>query len=254
MEGVLEIFVLMKRVPDTESQIEITEDKNSIELGDLNYIINPYDEYAIEAALQIKENSEATVTLLTVGEDGSQATIRKGLAMGADKAVFLHVEKDLLDPRQTAHVLHAYLADKQVDLILGGKQGVDYDNGSTAVMLATMLGLPSISSICSLESSGSSLKLGRETENGLEIYEIEMPCLLTADKGLNEPRYASLKGIMMAKRKPLETVECAVDKSAKFAVEEISYPESRPAGRIIGEGAAAVPELLKLLKDEAKVL
>ncbi len=249
----MEIYVLMKRVPDTESQIRIAADQRSVDTSDLNFIINPYDEYAIEAALQLKESAGGTVTLLTVGTEGSESTIRKGLAMGADKAVLLKVGEYLFDARQVAAVLAAYLKNAGADLILGGKQGVDQDNASTALMLAEMLGLPSVSTICSIQAENGGFSVEREVEGGRESYRLGTPCLLTADKGLNEPRYASLKGIMMAKKKPLEVAETAPAEGAVYGVEGLEYPPARPEGRIVGEGADAVPELLRLLKDEAKV-
>jgi electron transfer flavoprotein beta subunit len=249
----VQIFVCVKRVPDTESQIAIAADQKSIATEDLNYIVNPYDEYAIEAALELKESMDAEVVLLTVGEDGSQPTIRKALAMGADRAVLLQVEKDLQDPAQVAALLAAYLKEQDYALVLAGKQGADMDNASTAMMLAQLLDLPAVSAICHLEKSDGGLKVQREVESGKESYDLPLPCLLTADKGLNEPRFASLKGIMMAKRKPLDATEVS-PATSPLQVEELTLPPARAAGRVLGEGTAVVPELIRLLKEEAKVL
>jgi electron transfer flavoprotein beta subunit len=251
--GSVQIFVCVKRVPDTESQITIAADQKSIATEDLNYIVNPYDEYAIEAALQLKEAMDAEVVLLMVGEDGSQPTIRKALAMGADRAVLLQVEKDLQDPAQVAEILVSYLKNQDYALLLAGKQGADMDHASTAMMVAQRLDLPAVSAISHLEKIENGVKVQREVEAGTESYSLTLPCMLTADKGLNEPRFASLKGIMMAKRKPLDAQEVATP-IGNFQVDALEMPVARKAGRILGEGAAQVPELIRLLKEEAKVL
>lgn len=249
----MRIFVCLKRVPDTESQIRIADDGRSVQRADLNYIINPYDEYAIEAALQLKEAEGGEVTLVTVGEDGTEATIRKGLAMGADQAVLLRVPKDLEDPRQAAAVLAGWLKSQNPDLVLCGKQGVDYDHAAVPGMLAEELGVAAATSICRIERAADGFLVEREIEGGRERLRLPTPCVLSCDKGLNEPRYASLKGIMAAKKKPLE----CLDATAAAAGQEtlaVTAPPARPAGRVIGEGAAAAGDLLRLLKEEAKVL
>ncbi len=249
----MNIFVCMKRVPDTESQIQLAADGRSVDTAGLNYIINPYDEYAIEAALQLAEKEGGEVTLLTVGASDSDKTIRKGLAMGAQKAVLLDSGEDLADPAQVAVLLADYLKEQSADLVLCGKQGVDYDHAATGGMLAARLGIPCVSAIASLEVAEGKAKVQRDVEGASERFEVALPAVLTCDKGLNEPRYASLKGIMQAKKKPLEKVSVTPADSAR-QTEGMAYPPARPAGRVIGEGTDAVPELLRLLKEEAKVL
>jgi electron transfer flavoprotein beta subunit len=247
----MRIVVCLKRVPDTESVIRIAADGASVVTGDLSYIINPYDEYAIEAALQLKEAEGGEVVLLTVGEAAADSTIRKGLAMGADEAVLLKVEKDLSDPLQTARLLADWLRAHPADLVLAGKQGVDYDHGATPGMLAELLDLPSATAICSLKREGAGVRVEREVEGGRERVRLPLPCVLSADKGLNEPRYASLKGIMMAKKKVLTVEERTATSETAVRLE---LPPARPAGRIVGQGADAAAELLRLLKEEARVL
>ena len=249
----MNIFVCMKRVPDTESQIQLAADGRSVDTAGLNYIINPYDEYAIEAALKLQEAHGGSVTLLTVGEADADKTLRKALAMGGDQAVLLTVDKDLSDPRQAALALAEWLKGQSMDLILCGKQGVDHDHGSTGPMLAELLGLPCVAGISALALEGNTLTVEREIEGGKEKYRTTTPAVLSCDKGLNEPRYASLKGIMMAKKKPLETLAAQTGESL-LNTEGLGYPAARPAGRIIGKGPEAVGELLGLLKNEAKIL
>lgn len=248
----MRIVVCLKRVPDTESVIRVTPDGTAIDRGDLNFIINPYDEYALEAALQLKESQGGEVILLCVGEAEADSTLRKGLAMGADEAVLLQVPRDLAEPLPTARLLADWLAAHPADLILAGKQGVDYDHGAVPGMLAQLLGLPSATAICALELVDGGLLVEREVDGGRARVRLPLPCVLSADKGLNEPRYASLKGIMMAKKKPLEVVEQAAPAGPEEG--RFSSPPARPAGRVIGEGAQAAGELLRLLKDEARVL
>ncbi|MFA7330828.1 MAG: electron transfer flavoprotein subunit beta/FixA family protein [Candidatus Delongbacteria bacterium] len=248
----MRIVVCLKRVPDTESVIRLTPDGTTIERGDLNYIINPYDEYALEAALQLKEAEGGEVVLLCAGEAEADSTLRKGLAMGADEAVLLQVPQDLRDPWSTARLLADWLRAHPADLILAGKQGVDYDHGAVPGMLAELLGLPSATAICALERVADGVRVEREVEAGRERIRLPLPCVLSADKGLNEPRYASLKGIMLAKKKPLEVLESQAAPEAEAG--RVALPPARPAGRVIGEGAQAAGELLRLLKEEARVL
>jgi electron transfer flavoprotein beta subunit len=249
----MQIFVCIKRVPDTESQMRIGDDGRSLRLDDLSYIINPYDEYALEAALQLKEASGGEVVLLSVAQESADSTLRKGLAMGADRAVLLKVAEDLQDPRQVSALLAAWLREQQPDLVLCGKQGVDYDHAATPGMLAELLGLPAATAVCRLEAGTGELRVEREVEGGRERLRLPLPCVISADKGLNEPRYASLKGIMAAKKKPLDIVDVAAQTSGTTTL-ALETPPARPAGRVIGQGTAAAGELLRLLKEEAKVL
>lgn len=247
----MRIVVCVKRVPDTESAIRVAADGASVLTEGLSYIINPYDEYAIEAALQLKEAQGGEVILLCVGVAEADSTLRKGLAMGADEAVLLRVGHDLEEPLPTARLLAEWLTAHPADLVLAGKQGVDFDHGAVPGMLAELAGLPSASAICSLSLDGAAVVVEREIEGGRERVRLPLPCVLSADKGLNEPRYASLKGIMMAKKKPLTVEDCTAPSGWTTRLET---PPARPAGRIVGNGPAAAGELLRLLKEEARVL
>jgi len=221
----------------------------------VEYILNPYDEFAVEQALQVKESvGDSTVTVMTFGSSASQKELRTVLAMGADDAVLLSNESaPHADGATTAKVLAEALRDGGYDLLLFGKQAMDRDQHGVGPAVATMLGMGCLTEASSFELQGDKVVCEREVEGASETIEAPLPCAVTCQKGLNEPRFASLKGIMAAKRKSLETVEVALDQMAVEVI-EMTMPPERPAGRIIGEGAAAVPELVAALRDEAKVL
>jgi electron transfer flavoprotein beta subunit len=173
--------------------------------------------------------------------------------MGADKALHLVDETPLRDAASIADILAATIKDLPHDIVFFGKQSVDSDNAQVGLMTATLLKLPVVSEIVSMELGDGKATVKRSIEGGVEVYEVPLPAVFTTQKGLNDPRYASLKGIMAAKKKPIEAKEyTAVD--PKITVQKLDYPPERPAGKIVGEGAEAVPKLFELLKDEAKVL
>jgi len=248
----LNLAVLVKLVPDTEASLKIREDRKYISTADLNFVLNPFDEYAVEEALLQKAKHGGTVTAISLGEDMAVKALRNSLAMGADEAI--HVKNPGgLDLLGVAKVLAAVLKDREYDLIFAGKQAVDDDCGAIGPMVATLLDIPHVSTVTKLEVGTDKLTAEREFEGGVERFEAPLPALITAQKGLNEPRYASLKGIMMAKKKKIEEIE-AEPIPAKTEVVQLTYPPVRPPGKIVGEGSEAVPELIKLLKEEAKVL
>jgi len=244
----------MKQCPDTESKITLNPDKTGVERGDFSYIIGPYDEYAIEAALQLKEAAgEGEVVLISVGDASIKTTLQKGMAMGADRSVLIEVPAYTGDAFTTARLLAAQLREMEYDVIFFGKQSTDDDNAQVGAMVGQLLELPTVTAIAELQLNGTEAVVEREVEGGREIYKVNLPAVFTAEKGLNEPRYPSLKGIMQAKRKPVDTV---AGETLDATTEQLgwSYPPSRAEGKIVGEGAEAVPELVRLLKEEAKVL
>ncbi len=249
----MNIVVCIKHVPDTESKIKITPEGDSIDSAALEYIVNPYDEFAVEEALKIKEAKGGEVTVLCLGPESATKTIRTALAMGADKAVHIKDETFLRDPSSTAEILTSALREIPHDIIFFGKQSVDGDNAQIGLMVATLLQVPAVSEIVSMECGDSSAVVKRSIEGGIEVFEAPFPAVFTAQKGLNEPRYASLKGIMAAKKKPIEERELS-DAAPKTSIKGFVYPPERPAGKIVGEGAEAVPTLFELLQNEAKVL
>lgn len=249
----MNIVVCVKRTPDTETKIRLGADGTSIDSSGVKFIISPYDEFAIEAALQLKEaRGEGEVVLLSLGGDDTQETLRQGLAMGADRAVLLKGESGS-DGLAVAKALAAELRGMDAPLILFGMKGADMDQQQVGPMTATLLGLPCITGVSEFETANETVTCRREVEGGTEILEMKLPGVITMTKGKFEPRYASLKGIMAAKRKPMDQKE-AQGGEDRLAVRKLAYPPERPAGRIVGEGAGAAGELVTLLREEAKAL
>ncbi len=249
----MNLIVCIKRVPDTESRITPGGDGVSISTGGVKFVVNPYDEYAIEEALRLKEAAgQGCVTVMTLGGEESKETLRAALAMGADQAVLLKGSPST-DGLGTAEALAAAIKDREFDLIFFGKQAVDDDNLQVPAMVAELLGLPCATVVVDLQVEAKKVTANREVEGGHEQVEFEMPGVIAAQKGLNEPRYASLKGIMAAKKKPLEEIEVG-DAESRVEVLAVTSPPDRAGGEIVGEGADAVPELVRKLREEAKVL
>ena len=250
----MKIAVCIKRTPDTETRVRIAADGVSLDETGVKFILNPYDEFAVEEALQRKEKAgSGEVVAIALGPDAAQETIRSALAMGADRGVLLKADKVPADALAVAKALAAELRDGGYDLILFGKMAVDDYNHAAGPMVAQLLGLPCVTAISKLELEGGKGVAEREIEGGVEVVEFALPAVLTAEKGLNTPRYPALKGIMAAKKKPVETRPAALG-PARVVVSALALPPERKAGRIVGEGLDAVPELVRLLRTEAKVL
>jgi len=249
----MNILLLLKATADSEASIRPSADSKSVNLDNITWILNPYDEYAVEEALKMREADGAgEVFAVSFGGDEVPKVLRTALAMGVDRAV--HVKGSLsFDPLATAQVLAAAIKGMTFDLILCGKQGIDHDHHTVGVMVAELLDIPSVSVVTKIEREGGKIRCEREVEGGVEIVETTTPCLITCQKGLNEPRYASLKGIMAAKKKPLEEVAPAAVIPQVEVLEIKSRPPRQP-GEIIGQGVDAVPLLVKKLKEEAKVI
>ena len=247
----MKIFVCIKRVPDTESRIRIAADGQSIEASGIKFVISPYDEYALETALRMKDaNGGGEVVTITVGDAQSAEQLRTSLAMGADRAIHLNGETTL-DGLATARALAAELKDQEADLILAGMKAADDDQQQTGPMLAEILGLPCITVAAALEVDDGKVRAHREIEGGVEHVEAALPAVVTITKGDFEPRLPSLKGIMAAKKKPFDEKPADLPES-RVRLHGLSYPPERPPGKIVGNGADAVPELIRLLKEEAK--
>jgi len=249
----LKVAVCIKRVPDMEMRFSIAADRKSLDSAGLKYEIGDFDGYALEVGLQLVEKQGGEVVVLSVGPDGVQETLRKGLAMGAARALHLKADVVPFDGIAIAQALAAELKDGGYDLILFGRMAADSANGTVGPMTAELLGLPCVTSISQLEIAEGRGTARRELEGSAETMQFPLPAVLTIDEGIARPRLASLKGIMAAKKKPLE-VRPAQLGEAHLVVESMALPADRPPGRIIGEGADAVPELLRLLQSEAKVL
>jgi electron transfer flavoprotein beta subunit len=254
----MKIAVCLKPVPATDTRVKLDPSGKRLDPAGVSVVINPYDEFALEEALRLREAAGAgEVVLFTVGPASSQPTIRNGLAMGADSAVLLTAEGEV-DPLQVARALAKELEGKGYDLILCGKQAVDDDASQVAPMIGELLGLPCATVVAKLElkgpvAPGTLAHAHREIEGGMEEARFTLPAVVAAQKGLNEPRYPSLKGIMAAKKKLIEERPAQLGEPV-LEVLGLSLPAPRSAGRIVGEGKAAVPELVRLLREEAKVI
>ncbi len=256
-------IVCVASVPDTASVIKLGGDGKRIDGTGIKWIVSPYDEYALEEALQITEAKGGEVTVVTYGPASAEPALRDCLARGAHQAV--HViggEKTLGDSLTIAKVLAGVIKGKEYGLILCGVKGVGTDCGQVGQMLAEILDIPHVGAVIELEVGDSSLTAGRDVEGGREKIESPLPALVTCQKGLNEPRYAALKGIMAAKKKPVEKVEVAslgIEEGADpfYTVTALELPPEKSAGTIIqGEDnpSAAAAELVKLLREEAKAI
>jgi electron transfer flavoprotein beta subunit len=259
----MKIVVCVKQVPDTETRVHIAPEGNGIVETDINWIVSPYDEFAIEEALKIKEAKGGEVVLVTVGPDRAQSALRTGLAMGADSAV--HVKDaalDAADPLATARALAGAIKTlAPFDLVLCGQQGVGGDNSQVPGLLGEMLDLPQVTVAVKLDVQDGKAIVEREIEGARETWETALPAVVSAQKGLNEPRYASLKGIMAAKKKPIQPLDVAgvgLDAAAaapKVKVTAMELPPDRPAVNMIeGEPDAQAKELIRLLHEDAKVI
>ena len=256
----MNIYVVMKRTFDTEEKISIKNGVISEESAE--FIINPYDEYAIEEALKLREEHGGEVTVVTLGEEEAEKELRTALAMGADKAVLIDDEDvEEGDEFSAATILSAYLKDKEVDIILAGNVTVDGSSGQVGPRLAEELGISAVTTITKLEIEGNKAIIERDVEGDIETVEVQLPLLVTCQQGLNEPRYPSLPGIMKAKKKPLEKLELddldidEDDVEAKTKVVDIFLPPAKGEGKILeGEISQQVKELASLLSSEAKVI
>jgi electron transfer flavoprotein beta subunit len=249
----VKIAVCIKRVPDSETRIKIGADGKSIDESGVKFVLNPFDEYAVEEALKLKEQAGGEVVAVCLGTDASQETIRTALAMGADRGVLLKSDSIPVDPLVTSRALAAELEQGSYDLVLFGKLAIDDYGQAVGTMVAELLGLPSVSAVTRLEITDKSATAEREIEGAVEVVEFTLPAVITAEKGLNEPRYPALRGIMLAKKKPLDIKDVEMGESG-VEVLGLSLPAERKAGRIVGEGPDAVPALVDALQNEAKVL
>lgn len=256
----MKIVVLMKQTFDTEAKVTLDKD-GKINRQGVNLIINPYDEFAVEEALRIKEKHGGEVTLVSVGADSVQEALRQALAMGADRAVLINPELEEIDESATAVILAKAVSGMEYDLILGGWRAIDDGSAQVAGRVAEILGLPVVNQVTKIEIEEGKAVATRDVEGGYEVVEVPLPAVLTAQKGLNEPRYPTMKGIMQAKKKPMEKKGLAdlgldpAQVAPKMKVLSYFLPSPRAAGKIIeGELPEAVAALVRCLREEAKVI
>ncbi len=249
----MKILVPVKRVPDPETTIRLLPDGSGIATDNVKWVINPFDEIAIEEALRIKEKQGAgEVVLIAIGQKTWQEQLRTGLAMGADRAILVAAEKPL-DSLAIARVMAKVIADEKPDLVMMGKQAIDDDSNQVGQMLAEVLGWPQATFASKVEIAGTKCTVIREVDGGLETVAFPLPAVITADLRLNEPRYASLPGIMKARKKELKEIPVeglGVDLAPQMTIKILKSPPKRQAGRKVG----SVQELVQLLHNEAKLI
>ncbi|TAL71114.1 MAG: electron transfer flavoprotein beta subunit/FixA family protein [Bacteroidetes bacterium] len=248
----MNILVCISRVPDTATRILVGPDGKTIDTQGIKYVISPYDEYGIEEGLRLKEKNGGTVTAVTVGSEGSTDILRTALAMCVDKAVLIKADTHK-DSYFVAKNLAEYAKEINPDIIFMGRQSVDYDSLQMPSMVSEFLGIPSVSVVSKLTIADGKATAERDVEGGKEIVEASLPCIISCQKGLNEPRYPKLPDIMKAKSKPIETRE-AIQTDEKVTVLGMSIPLKQRAGRILGDGDGDIDELVRLLHEEAKII
>ncbi len=251
----MKVVVCCKRVPPTDARIKVASDGSGIDEEGVQFVLNPYDEFAVEEAVKLKEAGKAEeVIVVGVGPADTAAVLKNALAMGADRAVLVKDDAGYRDPLSIARALaDAIGAEEGVGLVLCGRQSVDQQSLAVGPMLATIAGMGCVMDVVKVEVGDGTASVHREAEGRSEDIEVKLPAVLTAQRGLNEPRYAKLKEILKAKKKPFAEREFDFGEP-RATIEKLSPPPERQAGKIVGDGPGAVPELVKLLRDEAKVL
>ncbi len=258
----MKIVVCVKYVPDTAIKVKIAPDGKSLNLADVSFVVNPYDEFAVEEAIRIKEKSGAEVVVVSAGSDKATAGVRTCLAMGADSGILVqHEALEHADSLVIGTVLARVCRELNPDIILFGRHAIGVDNGQVPSVVAELCDLPQVSVVVKLDITDGKFRAERDIEGAREIVEGSLPAVFSAQKDLNTPRYASLKGIMAAKKKTITTRTpdslglTAQDLQPRLTIEDIRMPPARPPGRILtGDVAETVPELVRLLHEEAKIL
>jgi electron transfer flavoprotein beta subunit len=259
----MKILVAIKQVPDTATQMKVAGDAKSIETAGITWIVSPYDEFALEEALRIKEKrAGAEVVAVTLGPERAKEALRSCLAMGADRAI--HVNDPAFgnaDTLTTARALAAVIKQEQPALVLVGRQAIDDDMGAVGAQLAEVLGWPCAYWIMeeTVDADAKNVKAARQVEGGLEVFDVPLPAVLAAQKGLNQPRYPTLKGIMGAKKKEIKDVKAGDlglgAEAPQLSITALEALPPRPPGRIVeGDIATAVKELVRSLREDAKAI
>jgi len=250
----VKIAVCIKRTPDSETRFRIGASGSPIDEGGVKFDMDDFASYAVEVALQLKEKTgPGEVVAIALGPDNVQETLRKAMSMGVDRGIQLKADAVPFDGLAIAKALAAELEAGAFDLIFFGKHAFDTGSGVVGTATAELLDLPCVTAASKLEIANGKGTARRELEGAAEMVEFSLPAVVTIDEGIARPRYPSLKGIMAAKKKPLEAKPAQLG-TPRVAVKGMALPPDRPPGRIIGEGSAAVSELVKLLQTEAKVL
>lgn len=248
----MNILVCISQVPDTTAKIQVSGDGKSIEKTGIKFILNPYDEFAIEEGLRLRERFGGTVTALTVGPETSKEILRTALAMGVDKAGIVKTD-DILDSYNVAENIAGYAKSISPNLVIFGRQSIDFDSSGMAPMVAEMLDLPSISVVSSWNIENNAITAERDIEGGKEVLTCSVPCVISAQKGLNDPRYPKLPDIMKAKSKPIEEI-ASCHGSALVSLTSMALPSSKRVGMIVGDSEAEIASVVTALHEQAKVI
>ncbi len=248
----MNILVCISQVPDTTTKVAVGADGKTIDKAGVKFILNPYDEFSIEEGLRLREKFGGSVTALTVGGDSAKEILRTALAMGVDKAIIV---KD--ETREDSFSVAVNIAEAaksiQPDVVILGRQSIDYDSFGMASMVGELLDMPSISVVSKWTIEGNAVTAERDIEGGKEVVETTLPCVISAQKGLNDPRYPKLPDIMKAKSKPIEE-RAGVSTASRVQTISMELPQSKRVGKILGDTDADISELVRLLHEEAKVI
>ncbi len=258
----MKIVVCVKYVPDTATKVRIAESGKQVDYTDVSFVVNPYDEFAVEEALRLKEQAGGEVVVVSAGSQQVASGLRTCLAMGADSAVLIQSDRlEDADSFAVGSALAKVCTGLNPDIVLFGKHAIGVDNGQVPAVVAELLDFPQVSTVIELQVEDGKFRAKREIEGAREVIEGTLPAVVTAQKGLNEPRYASLKGIMAAKKKKTEIVSLDAlglsdeDLATRRIVQEVGLPPPRKGGKILtGEVSETVPELVRLLHEEAKII
>ncbi len=249
----MNIFVCISHVPDTTTKVQVGSDGKSIDPSGVTYILNPYDEFGVEAGLQLKEAHGGEVTVVCVGSDAVKETIRKAFGMGPDKGIHIRTD-EALDSLGVANAIASVMKDRTPDVIFCGRQSIDFDGWQMAGLLGELLNMPSVTVVSKLDISASGdVVAERDIEGGRETVATRLPAVISTQKGLNNPRYPKVQAIMAAKKKPIEEVAAPAWENRVETLGMVK-PPIKAAGRIVGTGVDAVPELVRLLHDEARII
>lgn len=249
----MNILVCISRVPDTATKINISSNGKSIDNSGVKYILNPYDEFTIEEGLRLKEKFGGTVSALTVGGDTNVDILRTALAMEVDSAIHVKTTRDDFDSIFVAENIAEVAKSLNTDIIIFGRQSIDFDSNQVSSLTAEMLQLPSVSVVSKLDINGTDVTVERDIEGGKEVVSTSLPCVISVQKGINEPRYPKLPQIMKAKSKPIDTRN-AIDNGNSIEVISMEIPSKSRIGKILGSTDEDIKEVIRLLQEEAKVI
>ncbi|MDC1068709.1 electron transfer flavoprotein subunit beta/FixA family protein [Candidatus Kapabacteria bacterium] len=249
----MNVLVCVSRVPDTAARVKVGEDGKNIDENGVKFIVNPYDEFALETGIRLKESAGANVTALVVGPDTAQDVLRTAYAMGVDKAILVKNDNGNSDSYSVAEDIAAVAKELNSDLVIMGRQSIDYDSFSKSSMVGAMLDKPSISVVSKLEINDGKVLAERDIEGGKETIESSLPCVISVQKGIYDPRYPKLPDIMKAKKKPIDIKE-SVNSGVKTEVLSMGIPQTSRVGKIVGDSESEINEIIDALHKDAKVI